>query len=94
MSNDGELAVVLRRIAELLGRDDVDTAWSGYEPEELRSEVQSFLERAETGPPLGQAQWRRLRVLFAPTGPLQETSLSSGWGAEFVELARRFDDAV
>jgi hypothetical protein len=26
-----------------------------------------------------------------PTGPLQELSLDSGWGAEFVDLADRFD---
>jgi len=29
--------------------------------------------------------------LFAPTGPIQEVSLSSGWGQEFLELAERFD---
>lgn len=32
-------------------------------------------------------------VLFAPTGPMQELSLSSGWGSEFVELADRYDAA-
>jgi len=85
---------VLRRIAELLSRDDVDTAWSGYEPAELRAEIQSFLERAEAGLPLDEAGRGRLQVLFAPTGALQETSLSSGWGQEFIELAGRFDDAV
>ena len=88
------MVAVLRRIAELLGRDDVDTAWSGYEPSELRSEIQSFLERVESGRPLGGTARGRLRVLFAPTGALQDTSLSSGWGEEFIALAGRFDDAV
>jgi hypothetical protein len=92
VSNSAELAAVLRRIAELLSRPDVDTAWSGYEPDELRSEIYSFLERA--GLPLDEAGRDRLRLLFAPTGALQETSLSSGWGQEFVALATRFDDAV
>jgi len=32
-----------------------------------------------------------MRVLFAPTGPLQELSLSSGWAQEFLELADAFD---
>ena len=32
-----------------------------------------------------------IRVLFAPTGPIQEVSLSSGWGHEFIKLAERFD---
>ena len=33
-------------------------------------------------------------VLFLPTGPLQELSLDSGWGEEFVALVDRFDAAV
>jgi hypothetical protein len=35
-----------------------------------------------------------LRVLFAPTGPIQEVSLSSGWAWEFLATAERFDRAV
>lgn len=35
----------------------------------------------------------RVSVLFAPTGPIQEVSLSSGWGNEFLKLANRFDRA-
>jgi hypothetical protein len=34
-----------------------------------------------------------LSVFFAPTGPLQEVSLGSGWSKEFLELASRFDAA-
>jgi len=33
-------------------------------------------------------------TLFAPTGPMQEVSLSSGWGDRFAELADRFDVAM
>ena len=33
-------------------------------------------------------------ALFLPTGPIQEVSLSSGWGDEFVALADRFDLAA
>ena len=35
-----------------------------------------------------------LQRLFAPTGPLQEISISSGWGEEFLELARALDRAM
>jgi hypothetical protein len=35
-----------------------------------------------------------LDVLFLPTGPIQEVSLSSGWGDEFLQLAERYDAAV
>ncbi|WP_194814929.1 hypothetical protein [Nocardia sp. XZ_19_385] len=32
-----------------------------------------------------------LVVLFAPTGPLQDLSISSGWAERYLELAARFD---
>jgi hypothetical protein len=34
-----------------------------------------------------------ISVLFAPTGPIQEVSPSSGWADEFLALAERFDAA-
>jgi hypothetical protein len=87
-----ELAAVLRRIAELLSRDDCDVGWSTYErPEEIRAEIEPLLEKADAGVALGDGERARLRLLFAPTGPLQEASISSGWGTEFLSLATRFD---
>ncbi|HSS66074.1 MAG TPA: hypothetical protein VLS27_16730 [Gammaproteobacteria bacterium] len=35
-----------------------------------------------------------LEILFAPTGPIQEVSVSSGRADEFVALAERFDAAI
>jgi len=35
-----------------------------------------------------------LKILFAPTGPIQEISIYSGWGKEFLLLADRFDKAL
>jgi len=32
-----------------------------------------------------------LVVLFGPTGSIQEVSISSGWGREFLEVGARFD---
>lgn len=32
-------------------------------------------------------------VLFAPTGPIQEVSLTSGWANPFLKVAERFDNA-
>ncbi|MET7426496.1 hypothetical protein [Dactylosporangium sp. NPDC005555] len=40
------------------------------------------------GTPVGPA------ILFAPTGPIQEVAISSGWGDAFLELADRFDAAM
>jgi hypothetical protein len=35
-----------------------------------------------------------LEVMFAATGPIQEVSLSSGWGQDFLGLADKFDTAM
>jgi hypothetical protein len=35
-----------------------------------------------------------LNLLFAPTGSIQEVSVSSGWGDQFLTLADRFDKAA
>jgi hypothetical protein len=47
----------------------------------------SRLRRADT------SRMDELRTLFLPTGPLQDVSISSGWGTRYVELAARFDAA-
>ena len=36
----------------------------------------------------------RLELLFAPTGAIQEVSVYSGWGNDFLTLAERFDCAL
>jgi hypothetical protein len=35
-----------------------------------------------------------LEIVFAPAGPMQEVSLSSGWGQTFRDIAARFDAAA
>jgi hypothetical protein len=35
-----------------------------------------------------------LTLLFAPTGSIQEVSVSSGWGDQFLTMADRFDKAA
>ena len=95
MSDRAELAAVLRRLTELLDPDDHDSNdWSRHAPAELRFEIQSFLDDVEAGQPVGDAGQRRLKLLFAPTGALQEDSLASGWGQEYIELSSRFDRAM
>lgn len=95
MSKRADLAVVLRRLTELLSPDDHESnAWSGYTPAELRSEIESFLSDVGAGRPIDEAGWHRLRLLFAPTGALQEDSLASGWGQGYIQLSSRFDQAV
>lgn len=53
-------------------------------------EIDQHLNELQSGHVPTQAMW----VVFAPTGKLQEVSLSSGWSEEYMELASRFDDAL
>lgn len=77
-----------RRLVALKGND---FSWSGWEDatEALR-EIDVILATIRRGERPGAY----MNVLFLPTGPLQELSLSSGWGDAFVALAGRFDAAV
>jgi hypothetical protein len=94
VSNRADLASVLRRIAELLDRDDAGASWSGYELTEPRANAVSLLAKADRGQPLDEEERRFRRFLFLPTGPLQETSIRRGWGTESLAQAARFDEAV
>ena len=87
-----ELADVLREAIVWLSRPDSDFAWSSWnDSTEAVSELSAHIAALESGklPPKLD-----LTILFAPTGPIQEVSISSGWGDEFLSLAERFDCAV
>lgn len=83
------LISVLREARGNLARPDNDVAWSSREgPDDALGELDGLigligsLEGGQLPPRLA------LTVLFAPTGPIQEVSLSSGWGDEFLVLRR------
>ena len=81
-----KLITVLREARALLALESNDFLWSSWrDQDQAISEIDSNITALENGsiPEIG--------VLFAPTGPIQEVSLSSGWGQEFLELAERFD---
>lgn len=80
---------VLRAARELVLRPNNDFAWSSWDDARAASveldELIALLTRGVLPERLA------LEVLFAPTGPIQEVSLSSGWADEFLALAERFD---
>lgn len=87
-----ELVEVLRAARALLARPGNDFAWSSWEDAgAAQQEVDSLIATVQSG-----SLPSRLDVaeLFAPTGPMQEVSLSSGWAQEFREVAARFDAAA
>jgi hypothetical protein len=86
------LLSVLRDTRAALSRPGNDFAWSRWDSAEeavlvLDGHV-AAIERDDT------SRLPELKVLFAPTGSIQEVSVSSGWGEEFLGLAARFDKAA
>jgi len=87
-----KLVSVLREAREFLARPDNDYAWSSWnDAADALREIDGLISRIESG---DMPKRLDLEVLFAPTGPIQEVSLSSGWGQEFLGLADRFDAAM
>jgi hypothetical protein len=90
--NHQDLIVVLSEARVLLANPENNFLWSSWEDSsDALEEIDGLLAQLKAGqlPSAGS-----LRVLFLPTGPIQEVSISSGWGDEFLELANRFDAAM
>lgn len=91
MPKVNQLIAVLEDARTLVARPDNDFSWSSWiDQEDALHELDGILAALRSGgcPNL------MMGILFAPTGPMQEVSLSSGWGQEFLALAERFDAAM
>ncbi len=86
----GALVLVLESATELVQLPENDFCWSYWEDaEEATREISKLLNlaRSHTLP-----ERVEVAVLFAPTGPLQEVSLSSGWAEPFLKVAEKYDE--
>ena len=93
MPNLGKLISVFEETRELLADPDNDFTWSSWEGrEDALREMDGILLWLWCG--LLPKSILSMTVLYAPTGPIQEVSLSSGWGNEFLALADRFDEEI
>lgn len=85
------LKEVLAASIELVSLQDNDFSWSSWgDATTAIAELQMHLDSLARP---GRPDVKGLSVLYAPTGPMQELSLSSGWGEPFVKLASYFDIA-
>ena len=75
----------ISRLKYLLSLPNVDVAWSRYD---CADEVIKDLELLEKGVlNRDEDAISQLLYLLAPTGALQEISIGSGWGEEFLIIA-------
>jgi hypothetical protein len=87
-----ELLALLARARGLLELPGNDFAWSSWtDAAAAIEEIDRFISGLREGQGVDLTV---LQTLFAPTGPIQEVSLSSGWGKEFLTLAKQFDQAL
>jgi hypothetical protein len=83
---------ILQETRAFLAQPDNNFAWSGWANREAAlKDIDSLIASIGTG---AVSDPTHVAWLFAPTGPLQEVSVSSGWGERFLDLARRMDAAT
>lgn len=83
---------VLEDARVLLARPENDYSWSSWhDTAHALAEIDGYILQLREGKSPNKTT---LEVLFAPTGPIQEVSLSSGWSKDFLKLADRFDKAI
>lgn len=86
------LVDVLLDARSLLARPGNRFDWSSWmDADAALREVDGLIQGVDSGP---LPRRGAISLLFAPTGPMQEAALSSGWGDEFVALADRCDAAL
>jgi hypothetical protein len=86
------LLAILHEIHRLLILEGNDFAWSSWaDAKAAEDEMNDHIRRIESE---DYSRLLDLKVLFAPTGPIQEVSISSGWSDEYLDLAERFDTEI
>lgn len=68
-----------------------DALWSSTGVSEIVAVLNRGIESLERGTELNRDE---LRLLFAPTGALQETAIANGWSDEYLLLSAQFDDLI
>ncbi len=89
MSQLQGLIAVMRDARKLLALPANDFTWSSWKDQQAAlAEMDEHINTLERG------SVPNVSVLFLPTGPIQEVSVSSGWGEEFLRVAERFDREI
>ena len=87
-----EVIDILNEVIRIVESAETDVVWSGYDSAAVV--LADLTEHVERVTRKDFSRRREIKLLFAPTGPLQEISLSSGWGAQFLGIVKRFDSAI
>jgi hypothetical protein len=59
------------------------------------SEIVNVLDRGiKSLESKGELNREELKLMFAPTGDLQETAMANGWSIEYLLLSAQFDSLI
>ncbi len=83
---------ILGKVKEFILGINSDVGWSRFESkEEVIKEINNHIHRLKNN---DFSKIEDLIFLFLPTSDLQEISISSGWGEEFLVIDEKFDNAI
>ncbi|WP_054811281.1 hypothetical protein [Nocardia arizonensis] len=87
-----EIIAILADVLSIVRAVDQDMMWQATyaDTEELVSDIEDHTARLRRG---DHTRLRDLSFTFAPTGPLCEIAIGSGWSDRYLALADRLDDS-
>lgn len=86
------LVKLLEKTKEVLLIEGNDFSWSSWnDSKEAVAEIDDLISKLKAEQTV---ELLDIEVLFSPTGPIQEVSLSSGWGQAFITLANQADVVI
>jgi hypothetical protein len=75
--------------ASMLSQRSTRDGWDLKEPSEVKRLIDELIDALYSDPQKKLPEnWQ---LLFGPTGPIQELSISNGWDKVFLKLADEFD---
>ena len=87
---NAQIVALLRETADLVSASEA-SLWSSRRPSEVAKTLEGEIAEITAGRHPNSLE---LRVLFAPTGAIQEIALANGWSERYMQLASGFDTAV
>lgn len=84
------LVDLLERTRVLIDASE-ESSWEGLSTAEIGMDLSIAIENLTNGKAIDRDL---LRMHFAPTGPLQEIAMMSGWTDEYMSLSERFDKLI
>lgn len=86
------LFVIFNEIKDLIDKPNTDMSLTSYcNEKEFIHEFDLLIDDFKEGV---NGCVDRFKLLFAPTGILQEISINNGWSARFIEISDRFDKLI